>query len=218
MTGTSPPGPLRCGSTTCKVKAAATAASNALPPLSRIAMPTAVAIQWVEATTPKVPSISGRVVKGLGLTLLMRDPGLGRGQLITGPTPAASPDFSTLLNGVEVGDHLAHFLGGEAEVGHLRMARCQRPLGESLLQRLDAVALPEGTERRSLGLGACPGATDRVATLAEPHEQRFAAPFLRSRFGPGLADCAAGRRGDGSGVNTEPHGALPSGWISRRYR
>src|SRR6266540_569198 len=32
MTGTSPPGPLRCGSTTCKVKAAATAASNALPP------------------------------------------------------------------------------------------------------------------------------------------------------------------------------------------
>ncbi len=34
-------------------------------------MPTAVAIQWVEVTTPKVPSISGRVVKGLGLTLLI---------------------------------------------------------------------------------------------------------------------------------------------------
>jgi hypothetical protein len=32
-------------------------------------MPTAVAIQWVEATTPNVPSISGRVVKGLGLML-----------------------------------------------------------------------------------------------------------------------------------------------------
>jgi len=32
-------------------------------------MPTAVAIQWVDATTPKVPSISGRVVKGLGLML-----------------------------------------------------------------------------------------------------------------------------------------------------
>src|SRR5438128_8835566 len=79
MTGTSPPGPLRCGSTTCKVKAVATAASNALPPFSRIAMPMAVAIQWVEATTPKVPSISGRVVKGFGLTLLMRDPGLGGG-------------------------------------------------------------------------------------------------------------------------------------------
>ena len=30
-------------------------------------MPTAVAIQCVEATTPKVPSISGRVVNGLGL-------------------------------------------------------------------------------------------------------------------------------------------------------
>src|SRR4030081_1899685 len=89
ITGTSPPGPLRCGSTTCKVKAVATAASNALPPFSRIALPTAGAIQWVEATTPKVPSISGRVVKGLGLTLLMRDPGLRGGQLITGSTPAA---------------------------------------------------------------------------------------------------------------------------------
>ena len=30
---------------------------------------TAVAIQWVEVTTPNVPSISGRVVKGLGLIL-----------------------------------------------------------------------------------------------------------------------------------------------------
>ena len=28
-------------------------------------MPTAVAIQCVEATTPNVPTISGRVVKGL---------------------------------------------------------------------------------------------------------------------------------------------------------
>ena len=31
------------------------------------AMPTAVAIQWVEVDTPKVPTISGRVVNGLGL-------------------------------------------------------------------------------------------------------------------------------------------------------
>src|SRR5271167_2166538 len=71
MTGTSPPGPLRWGSTTCKVKAVATAASNALPPFSSVAIPTAVAIQWVEVTTPKVPSISGRVVNGSGLILLM---------------------------------------------------------------------------------------------------------------------------------------------------
>src|SRR5262245_32652547 len=69
ITGTSPPGPLRCGSTTCSVNAVATAASKALPPRSRIPMPTAVAIQWVEVTTPKVPSITGRVVKGLGLML-----------------------------------------------------------------------------------------------------------------------------------------------------
>src|SRR5450432_3156408 len=69
ITGTSPPGPLRCGSTTCKVKAVATAASKALPPFSSVPMPTAVAIQCVEVTTPNVPSISGRVVKGFGLTL-----------------------------------------------------------------------------------------------------------------------------------------------------
>ena len=74
ITGTSPPGPLRCGSTTCSVKAVATAASKALPPFSRIAMPTAVAIQWVEVTTPKVPSISGRVVNGIGIDVFHRRP------------------------------------------------------------------------------------------------------------------------------------------------
>src|SRR5471032_1008889 len=68
ITGTSPPGPLRCGSTTCRVKAVATAASKALPPFSSVPMPTAVAIQCVDVTTPNVPSISGRVVKGFGLT------------------------------------------------------------------------------------------------------------------------------------------------------
>src|SRR3954467_7646830 len=40
-------------------------------------MPTAVAIQWVDVTTPKVPSISGRVVKRFGLTKFMELPGLG---------------------------------------------------------------------------------------------------------------------------------------------
>src|SRR5258708_32894160 len=67
MTGTSPPGPLRCGSTTCSVKAGATAASKALPPFSSVAMPTAGAIQCVEVQTPKGPSISGRVGDGLGV-------------------------------------------------------------------------------------------------------------------------------------------------------
>src|SRR3569623_1167183 len=70
MMGTSPPGPFSCGSTTWSVKAVATPASTAMPPLSRMPMPPAVAIQWVEATTPNVPSISGRVVKGSGLILL----------------------------------------------------------------------------------------------------------------------------------------------------
>jgi hypothetical protein len=76
--GTSPPGPLRCGSTTCNVKAVATAASKALPPFSSTDIPTAVPIQWVEVTTPNVPSISGREVKGLGLMFFMRDPQIER--------------------------------------------------------------------------------------------------------------------------------------------
>src|ERR1700733_12136815 len=76
-TGTSPPGPLRCGSTTWSVNAVAQAASKALPPSSRIDMPTAVAIQWVEVTTPNVPSLSGRVVKGFGLMLLIGAPFCG---------------------------------------------------------------------------------------------------------------------------------------------
>src|SRR6266576_7089490 len=71
MIGTSPPGPFRCGSTTCSVKAVATPASKALPPFSKMLIPTAVAIQWVDVTTPKVPSISGLVVNGSGLMLLI---------------------------------------------------------------------------------------------------------------------------------------------------
>ena len=65
--GASPSGPFRCGSTTCKVNPAATAASKALPPFSRTPIATDEASQWVVATTPNVPRISGRVVKaGIG--------------------------------------------------------------------------------------------------------------------------------------------------------
>src|ERR1700756_2316643 len=62
MTGTSPPGPFRCGSTTWSVKPVATAASNALPPCSSTAMPAADASQCVDATMPNVPLSSGLVV------------------------------------------------------------------------------------------------------------------------------------------------------------
>src|ERR687892_365542 len=55
MIGTSPPGPLRCGSTTWRRKPAAAAASNAFPPPSSTLMPAADASQWVEATMPKSP-------------------------------------------------------------------------------------------------------------------------------------------------------------------
>src|SRR5215470_5069542 len=65
IAGRSPPGPTRCGSTTCKTKPAATAASKALPPRSRMLIPTLEAIQCVVVTTPKFPWISGRVVKGV---------------------------------------------------------------------------------------------------------------------------------------------------------
>ena len=78
ITGTSPPGPHRCGSTTCSVKAVAMPASKALPPRSRMPMPTAVPIQCVEATTPNVPSISGRVVNWPGLMLDMGGAGSRR--------------------------------------------------------------------------------------------------------------------------------------------
>src|ERR1700685_412968 len=102
MIGTSPPGPFKCGSTTCSVNAVATPASNALPPFSRMPIPTAVAIQWVEVTTPNVPSISGLVVNGSGLMLLMGIHRCGggladgaldhsQGGLPTGPAPRRAP-------------------------------------------------------------------------------------------------------------------------------
>ena len=50
--GTSPPGPLRWGSTTWRVRPAATAASNALPPDSSTAIPAEEASQCVDATIP----------------------------------------------------------------------------------------------------------------------------------------------------------------------
>src|SRR3979411_1752908 len=62
MMGRSPPGPFRWGSTTWRTKPAATAASKALPPRSRTAMPGCEASQCVELTIPKVPRSSGRVV------------------------------------------------------------------------------------------------------------------------------------------------------------
>src|SRR3954454_13760988 len=61
--GRSPPGPFRCGSTTCRASPAATAASNAFPPRSSTAIPAGDASQCVEATMPNVPLSSGRVVK-----------------------------------------------------------------------------------------------------------------------------------------------------------
>lgn len=62
MIGTSPAGPLRCGSTTCSTNPAATAASYALPPPSSTAIAHCEASQCVDETIPKVPCRVGRVV------------------------------------------------------------------------------------------------------------------------------------------------------------
>jgi len=62
IAGTSPPGPLRCGSTTCSTNPAATAASNAFPPASSSAITAWLASQCVEDTMPYVPRSVGRVV------------------------------------------------------------------------------------------------------------------------------------------------------------
>src|SRR4051794_29214313 len=71
-------------------------------------MPTAVAIQWVVATTPKVPSISGRVVKRLGLMKPMEGPdGAGAmGARLAAPhrgsTPIAPAEFTTVFSPIDL--------------------------------------------------------------------------------------------------------------------
>ena len=62
-----------CGSTTWSTSPAATAASNALPPCSSTAIPDAEASQCVDATIPKEPRSSGRVVN-TGANSLTSDP------------------------------------------------------------------------------------------------------------------------------------------------
>ena len=62
MTGTSPPGPFRCGSTTCKHEPGRGGGVEGVAALSRTAIPAAEASQWVEATIPNVPASSGLVV------------------------------------------------------------------------------------------------------------------------------------------------------------
>src|SRR6202043_3737352 len=145
ISGTSPPGPFKCGSTTCSVKAVATPASNALPPFSSVAIPTAVAIQWVDVTAPKVPSISGRVVKGLGLILLIGFHGCADAAWLMHLTTAKaacqpvqcnalcmsswSSGFGGMIDGV-AGDAVDKFGGlSAAQVEHQRAARVEGAAG-----------------------------------------------------------------------------------------
>src|SRR5215831_8668938 len=132
--GRSPPGPFRCGSTTWSVNPAATAASKALPPSSSTAIPAADASQCVEATMPKVPRSSGRVVNAIAESLLGHQPHGGerrkgherRERLLV-------PGDGLRLDGAEVADARAAV---ERRVGVERLAPAAAP-GEA-----DPVAVP----------------------------------------------------------------------------
>src|SRR3954470_6839326 len=153
MIGTSPPGPLRCGSTTCSVKAVATPASKALPPFSSIAIPTAVAIQCVEVTTPKVPSISGRVVNGSGLMLLIESlfrGGRAAAAHLTTARLACQPDSNACLWSRDRG-HRGHVDG---------MA------GDTVDQSRRLLAAETEGLRAARVEGAACGRIDRVRNLA----------------------------------------------------
>src|ERR1700722_6201196 len=89
MIGASPPSPFMCGSTTCRTRPAATAASNAVPPASSTAIPDAVASQWVEATMPKLPASCGRVVNEEPCGSISSPEGVGQRGGGRGRDPAA---------------------------------------------------------------------------------------------------------------------------------
>jgi hypothetical protein len=79
-------------------------------------MPTAVAIQWVDVTTPKVPSISGRVVNGFGLMFFIDDLGAdwdaNKSQLAGATNPRRSL-FGRSLPGDEGRTPASHIGGPE---------------------------------------------------------------------------------------------------------
>src|SRR5215467_14526480 len=101
ITGTSPPGPLRCGSTTCSTKPAAAAASKALPPDSRAARPAAEASQCVDATMPNVPASSGLVVNsGISAITLLRPREICASSNIIGYFPGMDDDLEPRVRAV----------------------------------------------------------------------------------------------------------------------
>src|SRR6266404_4821278 len=156
MIGTSPPGPFKCGSTTCSVNAVATPASNALPPFSSVAIPTAVAIQWVEVTTPKVPSISGRVVNGSGLVLLM---------LFHCGRCAARPHLTTAKAACQPVRH--NLLLSSWSCGHGFMRWIVNGVaGDAVDQRGDLASAPVEGQRAARVEGAAGRRIDRVGDFA----------------------------------------------------
>ncbi len=76
IAGTSPPGPFRCGSTTCSTNPAATAASNAFPPSSSIRIADCDASQCVDEAIPNVPRNVGLVVNPASSIIRQSRPGV----------------------------------------------------------------------------------------------------------------------------------------------
>ncbi len=139
MIGTSPAGPLRCGSTTCRTKPAATAASYALPPSSRTAIADCEASQCVEDTIPKVPWSVGRVVNTGDSFTAAHDPMIVRTPRHASGTPPAPvhcsatgdaahepPDALQPVLALQDGSGLARGLRSVRRIGRSRTGRCRQ--------------------------------------------------------------------------------------------
>src|SRR5215831_2157419 len=161
----SPPGPFRWGSTTCSVNAAATAASNALPPRSSTAIPAALASQCVEATIPNVPRSSGRVVK----VLIRRFP------------PPSVSDVAARLPSID------RPAGGVDEAGGARAQ--ERDHAGDLLRRAEAAQRQLAPDERGDALGV--GLLAPVPRAALEDDRAGCDAVDRDPFG---ADLASKRR------------------------
>src|SRR5262249_6342976 len=100
----SPPGPLRCGSTTCKGKAGAMPASKALPPFSKGALPTAGPSHGGDGATPQGPSVSGRGGEKPRGGVCHGDAAVKRGRHFTTGRPGGQPLVSARVPGVELAE------------------------------------------------------------------------------------------------------------------
>ena len=96
----------------------------------------------------------------------------------------------TFLDGLEIGDNGADIVTREYELRHVRMAG-DDSLAQGFLQRLDGIALSEGTEQWSLRVPTFAGAGDCMAARAILGEKRF--PPLKGRVFGIRSRCGKGQ-------------------------